>query len=59
METGAAPLWELQGVRGGIPAGCVRLILTNEYIYQPYFGAMNLECTVLYQERYGMGEPPT
>ena len=33
------------------------LILTNEYIYQPYFGAMNLECTVLYQEQYGMGEP--
>ena len=33
------------------------LILTNEYIYQPYFGAMNLECAVLYQEQYGMGEP--
>lgn len=37
--------------------GASDLILTNEYIYQPYFGAMNLECTVLYQERYGMGEP--
>lgn len=33
------------------------LILTNEYIYQPYFGSMNLGCKVLYQEKYGMGEP--
>lgn len=30
--------------------GASDLILTNEYIYQPYFGAMNLECAVLYQE---------
>ena len=33
------------------------LILTNEYIYQPYFGSMNLGCRVLYQEKYGLGEP--
>lgn len=33
------------------------LILTNEYIYQPYFGELNLECDVIYQEKYGMGEP--
>ena len=33
------------------------LILTNEYIYQPYFGSMNLGCRVLYQEKYGIGEP--
>ena len=33
------------------------LILTNEYIYQPYFGAMHLDCKVLYQETYGAGEP--
>lgn len=33
------------------------LVLTNEYIYQPCFGSMNLNCTVLYQENYGMGEP--
>lgn len=33
------------------------LVLTNEYIYQPYFGSMNLGCRVLYQEKYGMGEP--
>ena len=33
------------------------LILTNEYINQPYFGSMNLGCRVLYQEKYGIGEP--
>lgn len=33
------------------------LILTNEYIYQPYFGQMNLGCPVLFQEKYGSGEP--
>ena len=33
------------------------LVITNEYIYQPYFGALNLKCDVLYQERYGKGEP--
>lgn len=33
------------------------LVLTNEYIYQPYFGSMNLDCMVRYQEAYGMGEP--
>ena len=32
------------------------LVITNEYIYQPYFGALNLKCDVLYQERYGKGE---
>lgn len=33
------------------------LVLTNEYIYQPYFGSMDLNCAVLYQEKYGLGEP--
>jgi len=33
------------------------LVITNEYIYQPFLGALNLECEVLYQERYGKGEP--
>lgn len=33
------------------------LVLTNEYIYQPYFGELNLTCDVLYQEHYGLGEP--
>lgn len=33
------------------------LILTNEYIYQPYFSRLNLNCHLLFQERYGTGEP--
>lgn len=33
------------------------LILTNEYIYAPYFGELELPCHVVYQEKYGMGEP--
>lgn len=37
--------------------GAGDLILTNEYIYNPYFGDLNLDCDVLFQEKYGMGEP--
>lgn len=33
------------------------LVITNEYIYQPGFGSLNLGCDVLYQEKYGSGEP--
>ena len=33
------------------------LILTNEYIYAPYFGELELPCHVVYQEKYGLGEP--
>lgn len=33
------------------------LILTNHYIYEPYFGQMGLKSRVINQEAYGMGEP--
>ena len=33
------------------------LILTNEYIYTPYFGQLGLSCHTLFQEQYGAGEP--
>ena len=33
------------------------LVITNQYIYEPYFGKLNLGCDVLYQEKYGAGEP--
>ncbi len=33
------------------------LVITNEYIYNPYFGDLNLECDIIFQEKYGMGEP--
>ncbi len=37
--------------------GAGDLVITNKYLYEPYFGAMNLGCSVLYQEQYGAGEP--
>ena len=33
------------------------LILTNAYIYEPYFGQMGLKVHTIYQEKYGSGEP--
>lgn len=33
------------------------LVLTNEYIFQPYFGQLGLKTKVIYQEQYGAGEP--
>ena len=33
------------------------LVLTNEYIYNPYFGEMDLKVHTIFQEKYGMGEP--
>lgn len=37
--------------------GSSDLVLTNAYIYDPYFGQMGLDCHVIYQEKYGSGEP--
>lgn len=33
------------------------LILTNEYIYEPYMAKYNLKCGVCFQEKFGGGEP--
>ncbi len=33
------------------------LVITNDYIYTPYFGQLGLKCRVINQENYGMGEP--
>ena len=33
------------------------LVITNEYIYNPAFGDLKLECEVIFQEKYGAGEP--
>ena len=33
------------------------LILTNDYIYNPYFADLGLKCHVIFQEKYGRGEP--
>ena len=37
--------------------GAGDLVITNEYIYNPYFGELNLACDVIFQEKYGAGEP--
>lgn len=33
------------------------LVITNQYIYDPFFGPLNLKCDVMFQEKYGAGEP--
>jgi len=33
------------------------LVLTNQYIYEPLFGQLGLKCEVIYQEKFGAGEP--
>lgn len=33
------------------------LVITNQYIWEPYFGNLNLDCDVIFQEQYGKGEP--
>ena len=33
------------------------LVITNEYIYQPFFGNLGLKCDTIFQEKYGAGEP--
>lgn len=33
------------------------LLFTNDFLYDPYFAPLNLPCPVLFQEKYGLGEP--
>lgn len=33
------------------------LILTNKFLYDPYFTSLDLPCPALFQEEYGAGEP--
>ena len=37
--------------------GAGDLIITNEYIFNPYFAQLGLKADVVYQEKYGLGEP--
>ena len=37
--------------------GAGDLVITNEFIYQPFFGALQLTADVIFQEKYGSGEP--
>ncbi len=33
------------------------LILTHQFIYEPFIRSLNLECSFIFQEKYGAGEP--
>jgi len=33
------------------------LVLTNEFIYEPFMKSLNLKADFIFQERYGVGEP--
>lgn len=33
------------------------LVLTNRFIYEPYFGELGLKADVIFQEKFGNGEP--
>ena len=33
------------------------LLFTNDFLYDPYFAPLGLKCPVLFQEKYGLGEP--
>lgn len=33
------------------------LLITNEFIYDPFMKALNLKAHVIFQEKYGLGEP--
>ena len=33
------------------------LLFTNDFLYDPYNAPLNLPCPVLFQEKYGLGEP--
>lgn len=37
--------------------GADDLVLTNRYIYSPYFDQLNLQVHTIFQEEYGTGEP--
>ncbi len=37
--------------------GADDLVLTNKFIYDPYFGDLGLNVRTVFQEKYGMGEP--
>ncbi len=37
--------------------GTEDLILTNRFIYKPYFGHLGLAARIIFQEEYGKGEP--
>lgn len=41
----------------GFALGAEDLVLTNKFIFEPYFGPLGLKVHTIFQEEYGMGEP--
>lgn len=41
----------------GMALGPRDLLFTNDFLYDPYFAPLDLPCPVLFQEKYGLGEP--
>ena len=41
----------------GFALGAEDLVLTNKFIFEPYFGPLGLNVHTNFQEEYGMGEP--
>lgn len=46
-----------QEFAGSEKLGPKDLIITNQFIYEPFIEPCKLDCQVLFQERYGAGEP--
>ena len=44
-------------VAEGFALGAEDLVLTNKFIFEPYFGPLGLKVHTIFQEEYGMGEP--
>ena len=40
-----------------LKVGTNDLIITNQYIFDPNFKDLGLKCHVIFQEKYGLGEP--
>jgi 4-hydroxybutyrate dehydrogenase len=41
----------------GFKLGEGDLIITNEFIYEPFMKSLNIKAVFIFQERYGLGEP--
>ena len=37
--------------------GADDLVITNEFLYEPFMKSLNLPCHFIMQEKYGLGEP--
>ena len=57
IQTGIREFTDVREWADAYEIGGRDLILTNEYIYEPLISALGLPCHLLFQEKYGAGEP--